>query len=109
MMKDRMKKKAEKRKREMVHQLLDLVLDINGLERRKQEITGNLPTVFFNFSGHICMVDIEICANGWYPGADKDKDLWLDAGDQKKLLDGIQELRAIKAETPGAATPRDSR
>lgn len=108
-MKDRLKKKAEKRKREMVHQLLDLALDINGLEPRKQEITGSLPTAFFNFSGHICMVDIGICADGWYPGADKDKDLWLDAGDQKKLLDGIQELRAIKAETPAAGTAGESR
>ena len=108
-MKDRLKKKAEKRKRKMVHQLLDLALDINGLERRKQEITGNLPTVFFNFSGHICVVDIGICADGWYPGADKDKGLWLDAKDQKKLLDGIQEMRAIKAETPAAGTAGGSR
>lgn len=46
-MKKRLEKKVEKRKREQIHRLLDLALDINGLEPRSQTITGNLPTVFF--------------------------------------------------------------
>lgn len=46
-MKKRLEKKMEKRKREQIHRLLDLALDINGLEPRKQDITGSLPTAFF--------------------------------------------------------------
>ena len=48
-MKKRLEKKVEKQKREQIHRLLDLALDINGLEHRSQTITGNLPTVFFEF------------------------------------------------------------
>lgn len=48
-MKKRLEKKMEKRKREQIHRLLDLALDINGLEPRKQDITGSLPTAFFLF------------------------------------------------------------
>ena len=48
-MRDRLRKKAEKRKREQIHRLLDLALDINGLGMRKQNVTGNLPTAFFYY------------------------------------------------------------
>ena len=58
MMKKRLEKKMEKRKREQIHRLLDLALDINGLEPREQKVTGNLPTVFFDFSGHVGRISI---------------------------------------------------
>ena len=50
-MKKRLKRKIEKRRRAEVHRVLDLVLDINGLGRRQEKLTGNLPTAFFRPAG----------------------------------------------------------
>lgn len=71
-MNKRAKKKAEKRRRALVHQILDVVLDINGTERRKKECTGNLPTAFFEFSGHTSGVCVEIFRTGWDSGQNRD-------------------------------------
>lgn len=57
--------KIEKRKRELLHHILDIVLDINGLEVRTQEKTGDKPTAFMAVSGHVAGVRAEICPNGW--------------------------------------------
>lgn len=104
----RLRKKAERRRRNQIHKLLDLVLDINGLEPRKQEVTGNLPTAFFEFHGHIGVVEISVHTKGWYPDADKDKGFWIPS-DQKKLADGIQKLKAVKAETPAGGAAGESK
>lgn len=61
------RRKAEYGKRESMHRLLDAVLDINGTERRRRDITGDLPTVFLYFSGHTASVDIDIHRHGWVP------------------------------------------
>lgn len=45
-MNKRLGKKAEKNRRRDIHRILDMVLDINGLEAREREITGNKPTAF---------------------------------------------------------------
>lgn len=67
-MNKRIKKKIERRHRQIIHQMLDLVLDINGLCAREQEITGNAPTAFFDFSGHIARVEANIHKRGWDTG-----------------------------------------
>ena len=108
-MKDRLKKKAEKRNRQLNHEILDLVLDINGIYPRKQEITGNLPTAFLNFNGHVGNLEVGLHLQGWYPGYKADikatSYTYSDAG----LRDVLDKLKTIKAETPGAATPRESK
>lgn len=71
-MNKRVKKKAEKRIRRDIHKALDIVLDINGLGVRKQSVTGNLPTAFFDFSGHTADVDIYIHKKGWKYHGDSD-------------------------------------
>lgn len=71
-MKKRLKKKAEKALRKKIHDLLDVALDINGLSARQKTLTGNLPTAFFEFSGHIAGVEVQIHKTGWEPGASKD-------------------------------------
>ena len=60
--------KAAYSKRESMHRLLDVVLDINGTERRQRDATGDLPTVFLYFSGHTASVDIDIHRHGWAAG-----------------------------------------
>lgn len=59
------RRKIEHGKRKDLHKILDLVLDINGLEGRWREVSGNLPTVFFYFHGHVGSVDVSVHTSGW--------------------------------------------
>lgn len=54
------------KQREQLHEILDLVLDINDMES---------PTAFFNFSGHVNGVDAQIYADGWKDGNEADVSL----------------------------------
>lgn len=63
-----MNKIQEKRNRELMHELLDIVLDTNGLNDRKYRETGTLPTVFFDFHGHISTLKIDLHEDGWTYG-----------------------------------------
>lgn len=108
-MRDRLKKKAEKRKRKQIHELLDLVLDINGLEKRKQSVTGNLPTAFIHYSGHVAAISVEIHSCGWRIDGVPDKKVSAYIDKVGELAYAVRRLEALKAETPGAATPRESK
>lgn len=48
-----------------MHRIVDQILDINGLEARKQELTGNNPTAFMFLFGHTASIDISVYFNGW--------------------------------------------
>lgn len=103
-MNKRLKKKFEKRRREKILQVLDLVLQVNGLDQRKRESTGNLPTAFFGFSGHVASVAIEVLPEGWdnddpyprdrYDFYTDDNRFWQKAADAatelKKMLDSVK-------------------
>ena len=108
-MKDRLKKKPEKRKRRLIHELLDLALDINGLEPRNQELTGNLPTVFFNFSGHVGWIGIDLHLHGWRPGDRYDRKFVPCTKRVGELEQAVKHMKAIKAETPAAGTAGESK
>lgn len=108
-MRDRLRKKAEKRKREQIHRLLEQALDINGLEKRKQSVTGDLPTAFFVFSGHVAAISVEIHSCGWRIDDAPDKKVSAYIDKVGELERAVHQLEEIKAETPGAATPRESR
>lgn len=58
----------EKTIREQLHTLLDMALDTNGLESRRRDTTGTMPTVFFEISGHVNRVDVRLHPNGWHSG-----------------------------------------
>ena len=62
----RAKNKAEKRRRHQICKALDLCLQINGLQKRQREYTGNQPTVFFDFSGHTAEVNMYVHTSGWH-------------------------------------------
>lgn len=108
-MKKRLEKKAEKRKREQIHRLLDLALDINGLGMRKQNVTGNLPTAFFYYSGHTASIDVHVHSRGWCIDDVQDKKVSAYTDKAGGLERAVRQLKEIKAETPGAATPRESK
>lgn len=62
----------ESKIRAKMHEILDLVLDINGMLPRAQEDTGNAPTAFFFFCGHVADVEVSVHEKGWYAYADPD-------------------------------------
>lgn len=61
----------QKEAREIVKQIFNLALAINSNCTQK-ETTGEKPTVFVSFSGHIAGVHIEIYGKGWNSGEDDD-------------------------------------
>lgn len=64
-MKKRLEKKVEKMRRKKVHEILEMVLEINGTHSRRRELTGNKPTAFFYFAGHTAGVSVDVYSNGW--------------------------------------------
>jgi hypothetical protein len=57
-------KNQQTKARKIVKQIFNLALAINANETT-QSTTGNKPTVFVNFYGHVAVVDISIHRNGW--------------------------------------------
>ena len=98
-MNKRVRKKIEKLKRQRIHKVLDAVLDVNGLGERRVEKTGNLPTAFFGFSGHIGFITAEIHEKGWdYPCGEKSYDLFhrvenMSKKDYEKIVSEIRKYQ----------------
>ena len=78
--------------RKQMHDLLDMVIDTNGFESRKRSETGTLPTVFFNFSGHVNNLDIDLHTDGWVPGISSDRKwtFYLEKPMSEELFTDIQ-------------------
>jgi hypothetical protein len=55
--------------RQQLHRLLDIVIDTNGFECRQKGMTGKQPTVWFDYSGHINHLQLEIAPEGWTSGS----------------------------------------
>lgn len=54
-----------------IAKIIQLCYQIN-YEETNREITGNLPTVFLDFMGHTCQLNIRIYDDGWMSGEDPD-------------------------------------
>ena len=85
---ERMRNKALK--------VLELAMLINS-EQTQREYTGNKPTIFVNFSGHCCSLDVEIHLNGWdrvepYNNYDISKVIYLYMESAETVLDGTIEI-----------------
>lgn len=78
--------------RKQMHDLLDMAIDTNGFESRKRYETGTLPTVFFNFSGHVNNLDIDLHTDGWVPGISSDRKwtFYLEKPMSEELFTDIQ-------------------
>ena len=57
-------KEQQKEAREIIKKLFNLALAINS-NCTQRETTGEKPTVFVGFSGHVAAVDVAIHLNGW--------------------------------------------
>lgn len=76
-MNKRLKKKKDKMVRREIHNLLDVILDINGFSGRRQEVSGNLPTAFFEFSGHVALAHVSVHDMGWYADSKPDLSVYV--------------------------------
>lgn len=88
---------SDKEKRELLHRILDLVIDINGLEERKVNVSGDKPTAFLYFSGHTADLDVQVHEKGWNPFENISKRYfaYFD-GDGKGLEKVVSDLEAYK-------------
>ena len=64
-------KEQQREAREIVKQIFNLALEINS-NCTQRETTGEKPTVFVSFNGHISGVHIEIYCKGWDSDEDDD-------------------------------------
>lgn len=101
----RTKKRVEKGRRKLIHKLLDVVLDINGINRRAQLYTRNQPTIFFELLGNVAIINVRLHAQGWASGQNWDKAMDVHMYSTQELLEAIEQL---KCETPAAGTARES-
>ena len=97
-MKKRLAKKIEKMRRKKIHEVLEMVLEINTTQKREQEITGRKPTAFFTFSGHVADVDVSVYPNGWSftrgaEGRWSSEAFINHAGDMDQLLEELAEKK----------------
>ncbi len=91
-MNKRLKRKRRSAIRKEIHRLLDIALDINGLSERNREITGDLPTAFFEFIGHVGLVSISVYDKGWGWGVFNDLCINADLN-KKQLTRAVEELK----------------
>ena len=96
-MNKRLKRKAEKRRRQQICEALDLCLQINGLQKSKRSLTGDHPTAFFEFNGRAAGVGVHVFRYGWEPGMDvgsKFLNAYLDSpGQMDKLFKDLKQLK----------------
>lgn len=94
---------VEQLRREEIHRILDLVLDINGLGERTKEKTGDMPTAFFDFNGNSGSLRAVIYAKGWTIEGEPDFSFEIDTYSDRflhnpTLFDAADELEQIKYE-----------
>ena len=94
----RAKNKAEKKRRQQICKLLDLCLQINGLQESERSLTGDHPTAFLRFSGHIAKIDVQLFPEGWDFGLEysESDELRVDITKPDKLTRMIQWLEKFK-------------
>lgn len=99
-----MNKQIEEHRRRQIFEVLDLCLQINGLQKSNQKRTGDHPTAFFNFSGHAGVIDIYVHENGWDDGKYPDRTYYAYIDQPEGMEELIEQL---KKEIPEAATSRE--
>lgn len=95
-MNQRLRRKTEKRKRKQICEVLDLCLQINGLQSSRQELTGDHPTAFFSFWGHMAMIKADVHREGWKEWASADEYLIAfitEPGEVEQLIRRLKQLK----------------
>ena len=83
---------------EEIKEIIDICMKVNGTEVRTKEETGELPTVFFSFSGHIACMYVDVHEHGWESGESATKEFVFRTGEVltyekmeefKRYMDGL--------------------
>lgn len=75
--------------KDKVKRIIDLAVDFNDSETR-QDVTGNKPTVFVDFCGHTCQLDVSIHRKGYDSWEDRfSNTVYLDQSDAIEKLNEI--------------------
>ena len=94
-MNKRLAKKIEKMRRKKIHEVLEIVLEINSTQERVQGVTGRKPTALFAFSGNVPDVDVIVDKNGWRP-VRRDGERWYISQRTDRLEDIEGMLKELK-------------
>lgn len=83
------KVKVEPQKRELLHQILDLVLDINESDSE--------DTTFMYFGGHVDVISVDVYTNGWDSKYDPDvrSNFYIESN-ISKYKETVQKLSEVK-------------
>ena len=57
--------------REIMGKIFNRAMEINSTPTCREE-TGDKPTIFVHFSGHVCTVEVQIIYGGWETGLESD-------------------------------------
>ena len=95
-MNQRVNHEDEQLRRQQICEILDLCLQINGIQKSRSELTGNHPTASCEFDGHIGWISVRIYTEGWTEGKSPDKALrgYITCPDELDQM--IRELRELK-------------
>lgn len=89
-----------KKVKSKVLEIMALALEFNG-RSTKCEYTGSKPTLFVEFYGHTCELDVDITTEGWSPNSDRNvkNAIYLDRTSAvRELNKTLEMLKAIIAE-----------
>ena len=77
--------------RQQLHDLIDYLLDVNDMTARSRSSTGTLPTIFFEYSGHINGFAARLYRDGWMSGANYDRgwNFYLDKPISQEIIDSF--------------------
>lgn len=79
--------------------LFELCMKINSTEKRDREVTGDFPTTFVTFNGHVANIRIDVFLHGWEKGAVADKafELWTNSPEYSEACtEAFQYLSNLK-------------
>ena len=74
--------------------ILEFAMKINNTPTQ-QEITGNKPTVFAWFSGHVNLFNVQIHSNGWFDKSKPDCVYQIYLSDDESAEDMLNECISV--------------
>lgn len=91
---------TDEEKKKKIHKILELVFEVNEIKQKTRDLTGDKPTLFFEYAGHINSITVSANEHGWVPGEEKEyyESICFDFADSedriKAVIDYLQGLKS---------------
>lgn len=87
-----MQKGENKMKRKEAMKIVELAMQVNSMQERQQRCSGNLPTAFVRYSGHVAGLDVVVHETGWrqYERPDRKFEFYTDEPLNKEYFKAYQ-------------------